>query len=147
MIRPACLLLVLALAGCAAPAPTATAATAATTNPAIASTSACDAQVPAGQASVDQGTLVVSVVDANGLVQAGATVQALGPNSGYHVACLAGASTTADTNGAARLDHMRVGTYRVTAVGANANGATAYAEVEPGRITSLTLTVAPIASN
>jgi hypothetical protein len=116
----------------------------------LADTMACGAQVPQGYAlesTVQVGRLDVHVVDEHGVLLPEASVQAIGPNSQYHIACLSGANAATGGDGVARLDRMKVGNYRVSALvttGDRSLKAEGFAKITHGQATTVTLTVKPM---
>jgi hypothetical protein len=138
-MKSAVALLALLLTGCAA-APIAQ----------LADAGACGAQVPQGYAlesTIPMGQLDVHVVDEQGVLLPKASVQAMGPNAQYHIACLSGANTETAGDGVARLDRMKVGNYRISALvaaGDRTLKAEGFAKVASGQATVVTLTVKPM---
>jgi hypothetical protein len=109
---------------------------------------ACGAQVPqyALESTTQVGKLDVHVVDESGVLWPKASVQAIGPNAQYHIACLSGANTETGGDGVARLERMKIGNYRVSALvtsGDRTLKAEGFAKVSHGQATVVTLTVKP----
>ncbi|MDB5101171.1 MAG: hypothetical protein JWM80_5592 [Cyanobacteria bacterium RYN_339] len=137
-MKPLFILATLLLSGCAA-----------TPATLLADTMACGAQVPQGYAlesTIEVGKLDVHVVDAGGILLPKASVQAIGPNAQYHIACLSGANAETGGDGVARLDRMKVGNYRVSALvtsGDRTLKAEGFVRISHGQATTVTLTVKP----
>lgn len=145
-MKPVAIILCLALGGCAAM-PTATAASATSAAQPIAAS--CGAQLSMAMvvnSGTAVGTLDVQVVDQNGVVRPGASIQLVGPNQSYHIQCLQGAAVATGTNGTAHLERMIAGNYRVSAfvtVDGAPMTADGFVRIAANQTNSLTLVVKP----
>ena len=101
----------------------------------------CNPQVPVSafrtQATTPMGTLVIRVLDANGVPQPGAGVMAVRlVNTGAR--CPSLIEGEADSNGVVRFERLKPGPYDIKIIGLQQD--TTKSQIEDGKTTSVTLT-------